>query len=133
MPGIKGMKMTPKPNAVRRQAWKSMRILGCFTIPDLMRTISVEVNYENIQKYVRKLMKHGYIKKIGRYTGGRVGEYQGYQLVRNTGPDYPVVCSRCQQLISFNSCTPKETEKETTKTEQPQPVSTIQEVGHDPS
>ena len=133
MPGIKGMKMTPKPNAVRRQVWKSMRMLRRFTIPDLMRTVTVEVAYENVQKFVRKLMKHGYIKKTGRYTGGRVGEYQIYQLIRDTGPDYPVVCTRCKQLISFKHCTPKEIEKENIKTVQPQPVSAIQGVGHDPA
>jgi Icc-related predicted phosphoesterase len=131
MPGIKGMKMTPKPNATRRQVWKSMRILKRFTIPDLMRTLTVEVTYENVQKYVRKLMRHGYIKKTGRYTGGRVGEYQIYQLVRDTGPDYPVVCTKCKQPISFTHCAPKETEKENGKAEQGQPVSAIQEARHD--
>lgn len=132
MPGIKGMKQrNSRPDMKRRAIWRSIRIIRRFTLADITRT-SPGVPYGTVRKVVASLVRHGYVVKTGNYTGGRLCEYQSYQLKKDA-VEFPVVCARCKQPITFTHCTPEETEKENGKTEQPQPVSAIQEVSHDPS
>lgn len=120
MPGVKGARPPlPKPNTVRRKLWQSMRILRRFTVQDLLRTIPEGVkgaSYNNAGKFVASLATHGVIVKISRnFRGGRAGDCQQYQIVRDSGPDYPVTCIVCKQFITATSCANKEKEKETEK------------------
>lgn len=115
MPGVKGMHhKTGRIKAVRRQVWQSIRILRRFTLPDIMRTIPGGVEYANVRKFVASLERHGYVRKTGRYTGGRAGEYQLYSLVVDAGPEYPTVCAECGRTLA-QPCTEKEKEREKEK------------------
>jgi DNA-binding IclR family transcriptional regulator len=110
MPGVKGMHhKTGRTNAVRRQIWQSIRILRRFTLPDILRTLPGKAEYANVRKFVASLERHGYVRKTGRYTSGRAGEYQLYSLVVDAGPEYPTVCTACGRTLA-QAC--KETEKE---------------------
>ncbi|WP_321367651.1 hypothetical protein [uncultured Desulfuromusa sp.] len=110
MSGITGMRHSrPRRKAKRNQIWQSIRILRRFTLPDLCRTIPGGVSYTNVRKFVSELNRHGIVKKVGRYVGGRTGEYQQYQLVIDSGPTYPTQCPKCKQKLSAKHCEqPKE-------------------------
>ncbi|MBW4056963.1 MAG: hypothetical protein HIU83_16530 [Proteobacteria bacterium] len=89
-----------------------------FTIAGLMRTIpeNTPVKYENVQKFVRRLVKFEYVAKDGGYSGGRAGDKQQYRLTNNIGPIMPVLgigravnqlTNNCEKVVSD---TQKETE-----------------------
>lgn len=61
-----------------------------FTMPDLLRTVP-DLKYDNAQKFIRRLLDHGYVAKTGNYTGGRAGNYQQYVLRNDIGPILPVL------------------------------------------
>lgn len=118
MPGVKGQRqLNIRPNNVRYQAWQSMRILRSrFSAPDLLRTIpagTIGATTNNLHKFLRQLLIHGYIARDGAYSGGQLGSYQYYRLIDDAGPCYPITCSRCGRLLSEKTCTPQETERET--------------------
>ena len=100
MSGKKGMihKKINK-NFMRYHIWQSMRVLRRFTIPDLCRTSGA--GYNNVKKFLHVLRNHGYVAPFGKYIGGgRAGEYKGWRLVRDIGPDYPIHCDRCGNPLS---------------------------------
>ena len=99
MSGIKGMTpRSPKPTAVRRKVWQSMRIMRRFTITDLCRTSGAK--RENVRKFVKRLETHGYIAQVGEYTKGRAGVFRGLRLVKDTGPDHPMHCDVCGRSLN---------------------------------
>jgi hypothetical protein len=103
MAGKRKMKMPADTSSVRQMLWRSMRIMTKFTIAGLMRTIPEEttVKYANVQKFVRRLVQHGYVAKDGGYKGGNAGTAQGYRLVNNIGPTMPVLnIGRAENLLS---------------------------------
>lgn len=61
-----------------------------FDIPALMRTVP-GATYSNTLKLVNRLEKLGVIGRTGNYVSGRAGEYQGYALLKDTGPEIPVL------------------------------------------
>ena len=61
-----------------------------FTIPDLCRAIEGST-VANVQSYVSRLYKESYLRKFGTYRKGQPGEYQAYQLVKDTGRIMPVL------------------------------------------
>lgn len=94
MPGVKGMtNRRPRNNAIRITIWENMRILRKFTIPELCMTTGSKVN--NTRKFIRRLAEHGYVAKMGRHVPGRAGSYQGWQVVKDPGPVYPMRCDEC--------------------------------------
>ena len=107
MPGKKGMiRKKYNNNSMRHKIWQSMRVLRRFTGPDLCRTSGAKNN--NVMKFTRALEEHGYVAAFGGYVGGgRAGEYKGWRLVRDVGPDYPVYCDRCGNPL-LKPCKPKE-------------------------
>lgn len=107
MPGVKGMQRKKSTRGTARaKAWQSMRIFKRFTIPDLCRTSGAGLN--NLQRYLRLLLIHGFVAEIGDYRGGRPGSAKYYRLVRDTGPSHPVWCGRCEQPLTARECKPKE-------------------------
>lgn len=88
-----------KPGTARAGIWMVMRILRSFTVPDLARTSGA--NEENCAKYVRALVRHGFVRKRPGFRGGRLGVYQSYMLVRNTGPDHPIMCDLCGRNLGY--------------------------------
>ena len=116
MAGTKGMKRPSAANVIRRQIWRSIRILRRFTRPDLMRTVPGATT-SNVWKYLSQLVRHGYLIKIG-YSKGNLGEFQIYGLAadRAHGPEHPNVCSRCGASLAATECiTQEEKEKEKEK------------------
>ena len=83
----------PRRGAVRCKIWQSMRILRRFTIPDLCRTACARES--NVKKFLKNMTTHGYVTRHGSYVSGRKGSYQAFRLVRDIGPDYPLVCDKC--------------------------------------
>jgi hypothetical protein len=98
MPGIKGMTdRRPRPTALRRKVWQSMRILRRFTIPDLCRTSGASSS--NVRKFIHRLAEHGYVAMQVPNVSGRTGSYHGWRLVKDTGPEYPMKCERCGNVL----------------------------------
>lgn len=70
--------------------WKTMRVLGAFTIVELMTVSNVPCG--NAQNYVFALKKAGYIRRENKQkTGTRQGNYYTYRLIKNTGPKAPTM------------------------------------------
>ena len=107
MCGPKGMiRKKSSKSFMRYQIWQSMRVLRRFTIPDLCRTSGAKG--DNVIKFLHALQKHGYAAPFGKYIGGgRPGEYKGWRLVRDIGPNYPIYCDKCGNPLS-KPCKPKE-------------------------
>jgi len=98
MPGIKGMMHTaPKSGSLRRNIWRSMRILRQFTIIDLAKTSGAR--RENVRKFVKRLEVHGYIVQHGPYSGGRPGVFRRLRLVKDVGPQHPTRCDKCGRSL----------------------------------
>ncbi|PLX92151.1 MAG: hypothetical protein C0621_10385 [Desulfuromonas sp.] len=100
--------------AVRRKMWQSMRIIRRFTIPDIVRT-APGTTYGNARKFIANLVRHGYVVKNRGYSGGRLGEFQVFTLVKDVGPEYPTICARCGQPMNASVCSDKKKETETEK------------------
>ena len=82
--------MPSRRNTVRKMLWTAMRIHRIFTLPELVRSVPGGCSYENAQKFVRNLVKSGYVA-AGEFAGGRSGEFRQYRLVKNSGPEVPVL------------------------------------------
>jgi hypothetical protein len=82
-----------------------------FTIPDLCRTVEGST-IANVQSFVSRLYKEGYVGKVGKVRRGYAGEYQGYQLINNTGPTMPVLLKgRHKKEAVTKTLTEKETKE----------------------
>jgi hypothetical protein len=88
MAGKKGVQHKPDTNSTRQKMWRSMRIFKRFDIPSIMRTVP-DSTYCNTRKFFKQLETQGIVAKVGQYTSGRAGEYQGYVLLKDIGPDMP--------------------------------------------
>lgn len=83
-----------------------MRIMRRFTIPDILRT-APGTTYKFVHQQLADLARHGIVARNTGYSGGRVGEFQVWRLVRELGPEYPLVCDLCGEAVSFKACNPK--------------------------
>jgi len=126
MAGKRGMKMPADVSSLRQNIWRSIRIMRTFTIPTLMTTVP-GLKYENCQKFVRNLVKHRYVSKIGGYKGGRAGDFQMYVICKDTGPIVPVLgIGRTEKFLVTGKERKKETKKESEKEKERE-----EESGHD--
>jgi hypothetical protein len=117
MTGKKGMRHTiNRRDTLRRDLWRSMRIMRQFTINGLI-TATPGATYGNARKFLASLAAHGYVEKTGAYTTGRAGEQQQYRLKQNPGPNYPNTCATCGQPLT-KICAGSGKEKETKKEEE---------------
>lgn len=108
---------------LRQRIWKAMRIMGKFTVPSLMTAVE-GATYGNVQSYVSRLFKAGYLRKHGTVRRGHAGEYQGYLLVKDVGPVMPVL------LTGRHEKKEKEKERETTANAAPADPER-EEIDHD--
>lgn len=107
---------------MRQRIWKSMRIhYKGFTVPTLMASVE-GATYGNVQSYVSRLYKAGYLRKMGTVRRGHPGEYQAYILTKDIGPVMPVL------LTGRHEKKEREREKETTDA-----ASDGEEISHDPA
>lgn len=111
MPGKKGMLRSTPETALRKNVWRSIRIMRAFTLPDLMRTVPLASEH-NIRRFLIQLNRHGVIAKNKGYISGRSGQYQQFRLVNDYGPIYPNICPVCGQSLS-KQCKKPETNTET--------------------
>ncbi len=105
---------------MRQRIWQAMRILKQFAIPDLCRTVEGATE-ANVQSFVSRLHKEGYVVKIGRHRRGHAGEYQGYRLVKDIGATMPV-------FLKGRHKKETDTEEETKEAVENQPVSVLGEL-----
>jgi hypothetical protein len=74
-----------------------------------------------VQRFVARLYKAGYLRKLGTVKRGHPGEHQGYILVRDVGPVMPVLLQGRHQKRE------REREKETEE----KSAGTGEEITHD--
>lgn len=85
-----GSRSTRRPtNQVRTKLWQSMRILRRFTSADLAMT--AEAGRSNTQHYMRALANAGYLLLVRPRVSGSPGSRHLWQLVRDAGPQMPIV------------------------------------------
>lgn len=89
-------------NTARRRIWTAMRILRCFTAPEICTASGAGLS--NTRRYISLLLTHGFIRVDGSRTGGLPGVYTRYRLVKNPGPDHPVRCGACGQSLTARNC-----------------------------
>jgi len=75
---------------MRQRAWAQMRYRGKFTMADIMETTGI--GKDNLKKYLRALVKAGYVREVKPKKNGVSMGYAVYRLVtdRNTGPKHPL-------------------------------------------
>lgn len=78
-----------RSNQGRSRMWQAMRVLRRFTAPDLIAT--AEVGDSAAAKYVRYLLRAGYLRCVVAKVNGRTGGHAHYRLVKDTGPFAPRV------------------------------------------
>lgn len=89
-------------DVVRQKVWQAMRILIEFTHADLMRCASAKE--DNVRKYSHALAAHGYLRLAWDYRRGSRSS-RVYRLIRNPGPEHPLVCAACgQPIMSTPNC-----------------------------
>lgn len=116
MSGKKGMLRSTPKTSLRKDVWRSIRIMRAFTLPDLMRTVPLATEH-NIRRFLIQMNRHGIIAKNNGYTSGRSGQYQQFRLVKDSGSTYPTICPVCGQSLS-KPCEKPKTETDTdTQTE----------------
>lgn len=109
---------------MRQRIWKAMRILRTFSVPALCRVVE-GCTFSNVQSFVSILHLQGYVGKVGTVRRGYAGEYQGYQLIKDTGPTMPVFLKGRHKK---ETNTGEETEKETNEVVENQAVIDLGEV-----
>lgn len=117
MSGKKGMLRSTPETSLRKDIWRSIRIMRAFTLPGLMRTVP-QATEHNTRRFLIQLNRHGIIAKNSGYISGRSGEYQQFRLVKDTGPTYPTICPVCNQSLSkpceiLNTDTQRDTDTQT--------------------
>jgi len=85
--------------APRARLWQSMKIRRTFRVGDIAATTGV--GEESAQHFVRFLVRAGYVE-VDREHDVHVGEEATYRLVRNTGPEPPIVLKSRQQIFDPN-------------------------------
>jgi hypothetical protein len=80
--------MVPRssPDGCQRM-WQSMRVLGTFTNSQLATV--TEAAESSIRRYVGRLARAGFLRKVGRHCVGNHVRENVWRLVRNTGPQAP--------------------------------------------
>jgi Fe2+ or Zn2+ uptake regulation protein len=88
--------------------WHAMRIMLRFTAADICRTASAKI--DNVRRYLQALAAHGFVREDKGYTGGKPGALKSFSLVRNPGPNHPMICDRCGKSVAGvrECCPPKE-------------------------
>lgn len=96
-------------NTFRERVWRSMRIRGRFTVPDLLADAATPEDRQpedNVRRYLRALRDAGYVVEFVRRAEGVAPSSNGHKrwmLSRNTGPRAPVMMSKKRALRDFNT------------------------------
>lgn len=108
--GPRGPRGTPRKvgDSLRTRAWRSMRIRQWFTIPDLIMDAARPDDRgpsNNLCRYLRALRRAGYVSVAARRAAGTAITSNGFKqfvLVRNTGPQAPLLLSKIDAIHDPN-------------------------------
>ena len=89
MAGIKGQRRRLVYNTARQKAWQAIRILGRFTIHQVVATTGL--TYANAHRYVSSLHKAGFLVRARERLAGQSGHSDLFRLARNPGPSAPLL------------------------------------------
>lgn len=95
-------------NTFRQRAWLSMRTRGRFTVGDLVCDAATEDDsnpLDNAKRYLRLLVRAGYVIELPRRVAGTAPTSNGYKLfalAKNTGREAPVFQPTKQVLRDLN-------------------------------
>lgn len=99
-----------KPNrrSLRGRLWNAMRVLGKFTVADLVRLAGAGAEkgaYSNAWGYVRGLEKAGYFRRLPGVKGEHLtsNRLKRFMLVRNDGLEPPTVRPRKGEVWDPNT------------------------------
>lgn len=94
---------------LRARVWRLMQLTPKFTVNEIKSLVSdgnEKAAENNIQKYVRALVKSGYIREMPKRLRGSVPTSNGYKqylLIKNTGPKAPVLRNDKRQIFDQNT------------------------------
>ncbi|MEI2740927.1 MAG: hypothetical protein V9G63_10045 [Candidatus Competibacter sp.] len=90
MPGTPGMTQRQRSGLdARQRIWNTVRVFKQVSIEQAQAT--AEVSASNAQKYLRALLRAGYLQIARPKQSGKTGGHAIYRLARNTGPRAPIV------------------------------------------
>lgn len=90
MPRTVGARVRTRPgSADRARAWQAMRVLVRFTGPQI--EMAAEIGEANLQRFIRALVRTGYLLIERERVSGRAASHNVYRLVRNSGPKTPIL------------------------------------------
>ena len=100
----------PLPNTLLQRAWNVMRISQSFTIPDLVLVAAVDEKNptSNLQRYVKALVRAGYLLELPIRAKGTALESNGfkrYRLLNDTGEIAPVYRRSRRTVFDHNTNT----------------------------
>lgn len=95
----------------RIRIWRAMRIRRKFTVPEIITLIADESRGDmtsNVQKYVRALVKAGYLIELPKREAGSALTSNGYKRYwlpddKDTGPEAPVLRARIGTVYDPNT------------------------------
>ena len=87
LPGTRSIAVTV--GNARQKMWRSMRILRRFTAAEIEAT--AEAGTSNVQRYVKALLRAGFLRIARPKREGVKGGHPVYQLARDSGPKPPRV------------------------------------------
>lgn len=101
-------KIRRQHDTFRVRAWKAMRVLGIFTVGDVIAAAERGESdpTDNLRSYLRVLVRAGYVIELQSKAAGTKLTSPGfkrYRLIRNTGSLAPVYRPERKVLFDFNT------------------------------
>ncbi|MES1023409.1 hypothetical protein ABN584_10965 [Gloeocapsa sp. BRSZ] len=82
-------------------AWTSMRIFGSFSLSQI--EASANISKSELEKYVERLHRAGYLQMLRRSTGNYSDDEMLYQLVKDSGRIAPITCDEVIYDLNTNT------------------------------
>jgi len=91
-----GVRKPNRNSTLRKRLWNAMRVLGKFTISDLVSNAArgeEKDAYNNARRYVRGLDRAGYFRNLRGVKGNSLtsNNLKRFALIRNSGPEAPML------------------------------------------
>lgn len=94
---------------LRARVWRLIQLTPKFTVNEIKSLVSEgneKAAENNIQKYIRALVKSGHVREMPKRLRGSVPTSNGYKqylLIKNTGPKAPVLRNDKRQVFDQNT------------------------------
>jgi hypothetical protein len=84
--------------------WRVMRRRRVFSIDNLVIPLD-GVQASNANRFINSLVRHG-IVKFDSWSGkpGRPGSCKVFRLIRDLGPEQPLICPTCKKSLVTMVC-----------------------------